>query len=141
MEENSITAETGSGKLIFSLTCIDYNVKDSKSIHLNVPLEGKKKNLSVQWNIANLDGKNPGPSLLLNAWMHTVPIKEYCLDINNKNKEDKKYISNVSCFGNIFIKAYNEFRNYLKFSLQNFLTAFTISPTLFLHPLFCVAGL
>lgn len=34
-----ITEETGSCELIFSLTCIDCNVKDSKSIPLNVPLE------------------------------------------------------------------------------------------------------
>lgn len=31
-----VAAETRSCELIFSFTCIDYNVKDSKSIHLNV---------------------------------------------------------------------------------------------------------
>lgn len=36
-----VTAETGSCELIFSFTCIDYNVKDSKSIHLNVTLKKK----------------------------------------------------------------------------------------------------
>lgn len=40
-KKTTITAETGSCELIFSLTCIDYNVKDSKSIHLNVSLEKK----------------------------------------------------------------------------------------------------
>lgn len=42
-KKTTITAETGSCELIFSFTCIDYNVKDSKSIHLNVSLEKKKK--------------------------------------------------------------------------------------------------
>ena len=37
----TITAETGSCELIFSLSCIDYYVKDSKSIYLNVSLEKK----------------------------------------------------------------------------------------------------
>lgn len=57
-KKTTITAETGSCELIFSLTCIDYNVKDSKSIHLNVSLEKNlKKNLSVRWNIAKLKEK------------------------------------------------------------------------------------
>lgn len=72
-----VTAETGSCELIFSFTCIDYNVKHSKSIHLNVTPE--KKELSVKQNIAELEKKTSLTPPPLNAWIHMVPIEEPCL--------------------------------------------------------------
>lgn len=87
-KKNMITAETGSCELMFSLTCIDYNVRYSKSIHLNVPLERKYVS-AVEY--CQTRGKNnpelPSPP---HAWMHMVPRRKNCFYMNNKNKEEEK---------------------------------------------------
>lgn len=82
-----VTAETASCELIFSFTCIDYNVKDSKSIHLNVTLEKKKSSIVMEYCQAM--GKNKPDSPVPECMDAMVPIKQHCLDINNKSKDEK----------------------------------------------------